>query len=164
MLILHIFHIKHHRNAEPCRIGIWGWQIVNTSKYLTKYGICCQPYIPTFIMLSRKKKKKTRLYTSSFWEISDVRKTISPHSLVFLWAFCHCAHITRTNLRRGQRQPVPFPRDSGSRCTPEAEDNTWKTVRYLCGDPSPAKMHLSTSFRQEETKRSSTPPKKPHGL
>lgn len=67
--------LKHHRNAEPCRTGIWGWHIANTSKYLTKCGICYQPYISTFITLSRKKGGK-RLYTSSFWGISDVRKSL----------------------------------------------------------------------------------------
>lgn len=74
-----------------------------------------------------------RLHTSSFWEISDVRKNIFSHSLVFLWTFCHHTHITHTSPWRGQRQPVPFPfpQDSSSRCMPKAEDNPWKIVRYL---------------------------------
>jgi len=58
----------------------------------------------------------------------------------------------------------PSPGTAAQRCTPEAEDNTWKMVRYLHGDPSPAKIHLSISFRQEETKRSPTPPQKLNGL
>lgn len=94
--------IKHHRNAEPCRTGIWGWQIANASKYLTKCGICCQPYIPMFITFSRKKGRKKAIYftlLTNQW----CKKISLPPTLVFLSEFFPHAHIIPTSL---QRQPV----------------------------------------------------------
>lgn len=103
--IFQMFHIKHHRNAEPCRTGIWGRHIANGSKYLTKCGICCQSYVHTFITFSRKKGLKAMhfILLRKQW---CKKISLFPHTLVFLWEFCPHAHIIHSSL---QRQPVPFP-------------------------------------------------------
>lgn len=113
MLVFQMFHIKHHRNAEPCRTGLWGWQIANASEYLIKCGICCQPYIPTFITFSREKGGK-RLYTSSFWGNSDVRKSLFPLTPLFSYGLSVIMLTMSAQACRDSLSPFPATAAQGA--------------------------------------------------
>lgn len=149
MLIFQTLHIKYHSNAEPCRTGIWGWQIANVSKYLTKCGICCKPYIPMFITFSRKKGGKKAIYFILLRNQWCKKISLPPHPCFPVGILSSCSHYPHMSA---ETDLSPSSWDSSSRCMPKAEDITWGIVRYLCRDPSPAKMYLSTSFKQEVTR------------
>lgn len=123
---------------------------------------------PHSLPCSERKGKEKAIYFMLLRNQWCNKISLSPYSLVFLWEFCSPAHIIHPSL---QRLPVPFSWDSSSRCMPEAEDMTWGIircqditwgiVRCLCRDPSPAKMHLSTSFKREEAREIILPSEQP---
>lgn len=135
---------------NPAELAFENDKIANASKYLTKCGISHQPYIPMFITLSRKKGGEKGYILHPFEKsVMEENPSLPPHPCFPVGILSSCSHYPH----KCADTACPLSWDSRSRCMPEAEDNAWATARYLCKDPSsPAKMHLRTSFKQEETK------------
>lgn len=152
----HLSSQTSQKRFPPCRPGICGWQIVNTSNSLTKHGARCQSHTPTLITLLGK---ENRLHTSSFWRNRGCEER---HPLPAPWFSCRRSAVVLTlptqSWSEGRDSACPSQGRAAQGARLRGKDAVLQYLkavpqRYLHGDPSTAKRlfkHFIETRRSHE--------------